>query len=304
MALTSLDELTPEVREVVVAYLEGIARALPVSVRSDVMENVTSDLLEALSPHETPVSAAEVIVALHSPEDFAQYGVGDARHRIMSGSLLGVPYDLRAPHIDRFADRWWNTADSRILVPKAFGIGWTVNFGAVARHLHLIEPDAEDRPFGATPRAALVGGIPVPLVMCATMVVSRVVLADLLPDRLPSHWGFSGRPDEFTPATDLFWIMFAFAAIPTAWAVIALLTGRSSRHTGIAIGAASLFSALAASIWALSLVNAVGGLQAWWLPVFAVLAPLGVPLLVMLGMARAGRAADIARSLSRGSEEE
>ena len=33
----------------------------------------------------------------------------------------------------------WNKDDDRLFPPKAFGVGWTVNFHAVGRKLGLIE---------------------------------------------------------------------------------------------------------------------------------------------------------------------
>lgn len=33
----------------------------------------------------------------------------------------------------------WDSNDDRIFPPKYFGIGWTLNFHALGRHLHLIK---------------------------------------------------------------------------------------------------------------------------------------------------------------------
>jgi hypothetical protein len=50
--------------------------------------------------------------------------------RTWYGTIAGVvPYDLRRPTLQRFKARWWNPADSRIFTPRAFGVGWDVNFG-------------------------------------------------------------------------------------------------------------------------------------------------------------------------------
>lgn len=48
--------------------------------------------------------------------------------RTWHGSIGGViPYDFRRPTKERILATYWNKESSRILVPQAFGIGWTVN---------------------------------------------------------------------------------------------------------------------------------------------------------------------------------
>ena len=46
------------------------------------------------------------------------------------GRFLGIPYDWRRPTLRRFGRTLWNRDDHRIFVPKAFGWGYDVNFGA------------------------------------------------------------------------------------------------------------------------------------------------------------------------------
>jgi uncharacterized membrane protein len=54
----------------------------------------------------------------------------DRRH----GELFGViPYDFRMPDVERAKRRTWNPRSSRILTPRTFGVGWSVNFGRLAR---------------------------------------------------------------------------------------------------------------------------------------------------------------------------
>lgn len=48
--------------------------------------------------------------------------------RTWTGRIGGiVPYDLRRPSVRRFRERVWNADDRRIVVPTAFGVGWTLN---------------------------------------------------------------------------------------------------------------------------------------------------------------------------------
>lgn len=46
-----------------------------------------------------------------------------------------VPYDFRFPTVDRVRRSFWNPDDDRIVLPRAFGIGWSVNAAAVLKRL-------------------------------------------------------------------------------------------------------------------------------------------------------------------------
>jgi hypothetical protein len=48
--------------------------------------------------------------------------------RTWHGKVAGIPYDFRIPTVDRLRDTFWNKNTSRVLVPQAFGMGWTINF--------------------------------------------------------------------------------------------------------------------------------------------------------------------------------
>jgi hypothetical protein len=48
--------------------------------------------------------------------------------RTWHGSIGGViPYDFRRPTLERIRATYWNKDNSQILVPQAFGVGWTIN---------------------------------------------------------------------------------------------------------------------------------------------------------------------------------
>jgi hypothetical protein len=54
-----------------------------------------------------------------------------------TGTLRGIPYDWRRPTIERTRFRLWNPAESRLLVPRVFGMGWDINFARLlGRHPH------------------------------------------------------------------------------------------------------------------------------------------------------------------------
>lgn len=48
--------------------------------------------------------------------------------RTWHGVAFGVPYDFRLPTIERLRNNMWNKDTASILVPRAFGLGWDINF--------------------------------------------------------------------------------------------------------------------------------------------------------------------------------
>src|SRR3954447_26140392 len=53
-----------------------------------------------------------------------------AEERTWNGVVVGfVPYDLRVPTLARVKERMWNPQSSRLINPRVFGVGWTLNAG-------------------------------------------------------------------------------------------------------------------------------------------------------------------------------
>lgn len=50
------------------------------------------------------------------------------QERTWQGRVFGFPYDFRIPTIERIRETMWNKDTSRILMPQAFGVGWSINF--------------------------------------------------------------------------------------------------------------------------------------------------------------------------------
>ena len=59
---------------------------------------------------------------------FAQQLRRPLSERTWHGTIAGVPYDFRPPAPDKLRDTFWNKNTARVLVPQAFGVGWTINF--------------------------------------------------------------------------------------------------------------------------------------------------------------------------------
>ncbi|HEX3780356.1 MAG TPA: DUF5808 domain-containing protein [Pseudonocardiaceae bacterium] len=68
--------------------------------------------------------AAVLVTELRKPQEEREW------HGTVGGVL---PYDLRKPTAAKLRDRYWNVDNPHLLVPQAFGIGWTINFGRVYR---------------------------------------------------------------------------------------------------------------------------------------------------------------------------
>lgn len=47
------------------------------------------------------------------------------------GKMLGVPYDFRRPTLARIRERMWNPDDPRVVTPRVFGVGWTLNLATL-----------------------------------------------------------------------------------------------------------------------------------------------------------------------------
>lgn len=54
-----------------------------------------------------------------------------------TGRFLGMPYDWRGPTRERLKQRWWNTQEQKVFVPKAFGWGYAINLHELARRAGL-----------------------------------------------------------------------------------------------------------------------------------------------------------------------
>ncbi|MBT8208333.1 MAG: hypothetical protein KJO18_08680 [Acidimicrobiia bacterium] len=53
-------------------------------------------------------------------------------HRLLHGEVAGlIPYDFRRPSVRRIRKRFWDPSGP-LLTPQVFGVGWTVNLGAMA----------------------------------------------------------------------------------------------------------------------------------------------------------------------------
>lgn len=185
-------------------------------------------------------------------EQAEQVGGDDAVERLLGD--LGDPAELAASFgealtddLDR-ADRFgeapraggsghldlWHAGGAPILPPKPFGLGRSLNLGALAAAVGLIRPDDDDeraweaaRPVGA---AALVG-------LCGSAVIAQVFIVALtwrdLPLTVPTHWGFSGRADHEVPTPWLIGSTMTLAAALTGYAALVVIRQWRARRRAV-----------------------------------------------------------------------
>lgn len=284
--ITSFDELTPAARTVALRFLDTAVADTEAELRAQVVEGLIAELCERLSADATPESVEAAVLSLGPVVDeMADDAVG------FLGRLgAGVRFEDLA---GRIARTWWNPADERYFVPRAFGWGWDLNVGAVAVRLGLIEPDAEAVPFTATPDVAFKAAAAVPLALGAAVGLHYIVRGRSLPARLPSHWGMDGHPDRWVSKGSAAVADLAITSLAAGAATWAATTDRDGPQRAGVLAGATMAGGLAAST---ALVRGLAKPRGWAAPlgVFAASAAVAG---VLYGLARAGRDAEIARDL-------
>jgi hypothetical protein len=298
--------LTPEAAALVETYFARVHGALLVAAAGecqDAVDELRDHVLEELATGDgTPADVTRVLAELGTPEAVAaEYAAerddGDAPPQPepgagrLHGRFLGMPYDVRVPDSSRIASRWWNPLDPRVFVPRVFGLGWDVNFGALAVKVHLVRPDDEDEPFATVPAAIVTATIAVPALL-ATALLALIALAwPSLPPSVPAHWNAVGTADQFWDRSLLAVFLATMSLLPTVLAGSVHVRRRSALNRVAASAAATLMASLALTqfVQALLYVRGDQGMA----PTFAGLAlALAAPFLMLVVLSRIGRAAE------------
>ncbi len=58
-----------------------------------------------------------------------------------------VPYDFRAPSLERLMSRYWNPHDTRVFMPTLLGVGWAINLRQVLDRLRNYHQDVSEQGF-------------------------------------------------------------------------------------------------------------------------------------------------------------
>ncbi len=309
MAVSDMGALAPETRAVVEAYLSRVTLLCGTDpYTQDALEDVRLHVLEAMDANGSAADASAVLEEFGAPEEFAsrlrsetpssRAAVGGDSHG--AGTLFGVPYDMRMPTVERVRSRWWNPSDPRIWMPRAFGIGWDLNFGALAVALNLIRPDDEDEPFASVPEPMVYAALAVPVVLTTSIVIAWALMADSLPAELPVHWDVTGTADRFAPAFEALAFPLMMALIPTLWAAWTFVTRRSKASRVLSSSFASMLAALSAGIVAVTLMWTAGQSFPWLLPALIVVA-VAVPFVMLVILARVNRREEWSKDLGAGA---
>lgn len=89
--------------------------------------------------------AAGVVVGLTAAA-IGQELAKEPEARTWKGTVAGVPYNFRLEEWPDIAGEYWNADSDHILQPHAIGLGWGVNFAAVANRVRsLIEAQQQRR---------------------------------------------------------------------------------------------------------------------------------------------------------------
>lgn len=64
----------------------------------------------------------------------------EPEERTWKGRVAGVPYNFRVDEWSSVANEYWNPESDRILSPHAIGLGWGINFAALARRAQSLLP--------------------------------------------------------------------------------------------------------------------------------------------------------------------
>lgn len=289
--ISDLTELAADARAVAEEYLATVVAGVDPELKNAVLAELTSFLCEHLTTGSTPAQVRTLAASAGTPDAESQASrLSRLWQQVASG------FDPRGVAA-RVATTWWNPADERLLVPRAIGWGFDLNFGAIAVRLGLIEPDAEAEPFTSTPDSAFAKAAAVPAALAAATMLHYTVRGRRLPDRLPAHWDVAGTPDRWVgkrraAVTDL-----TTTVVPAALAVLAARSDRSGVRRA---GTLAATSAVAAGGAAVTILRSMGDRPRAWTGPATALTIAGAAGAVLFGLARAGRAAEIQADLGRG----
>lgn len=171
-------------------FLTEVAPLLPARQRAAALQDLRDLFATGVTPSD-----------LGSPAAYAAMLTDDPDPSEPQASVLGVPLDMRGPVDSTVRSRLWDPTNPNILVPHVAGLGWSVNFGALAVRLGLLRPDDYD--------PAVVAAIPRRVRTAARVLpVAAAAVAALATAATPSH--------RRTPTTPR-WLPAALAAGVAAW---------------------------------------------------------------------------------------
>lgn len=292
--ISHLADLAPATRVAADAWLAAATASMDADLAGALRDELVTALCEGLDADSTPDDVAAVADRIGplaaGPESRAE----DPR----VGSFAGIPYDWRRPTCARICANLWDPTSDRLWKPRAFGVGWDLNFGALAVRLGLIEPDAEDDPFTHTPDAAFALAAALPVGLAGAVALHYAVRGARLPDRLPLRWTMAGRADRWTDKRRAAARDLALAVVAAA-ASAGVAGSHAPRPARAATQAATVMvAALAATV---TVRRSLPDRPRWWAGPLSAAGAFGAAGATLVGLALAGRDVERRRDLGGGA---
>ena len=191
--------------------------------------------------------------------------------------VLGMPVETRGPVSAAVRARTWDPTNPRLIVPRMFGLGWTLNLGALAVRIGLIRPDdAGADVLAAVPQRDLAAARAVPLVIAGATATSLALAWHSLPPTVASGFGIGGRPSGEASR----WTLLGTAALGAAPALWAQLGTTPTEERLVRAAGATSLAVISASAVVATIAQARHPRGRWGL-----LAPATLPVAVAASLA-------------------
>ncbi|GAB2838255.1 hypothetical protein GCM10022221_42070 [Actinocorallia aurea] len=234
--------------------------------------------LSALSAQLDELADAGIdpATALGDPAEYAAHLrdalAGESPEQEARWRVLGLPVETRGPVSAEVRSRTWDPANPRLVVPRLFGLGWTLNLGAVAVRLGLIRPDdAGDDVLARIPRREVGLAQAVPAAIAGATATALALAWRGLPPTVASGFGLSGRPRGEASRWTLTGAV-ALGAVPALWAQ---RRGVPTEERLVRAASATSLAVISASVVAATVAQARAPRGRWGLLTAAAL-PAGV----------------------------
>lgn len=248
------NDFDPEVQARLENCLSGVRASLEMTIPIDEIDEVIDLVAEYLvTAVQSGMGVDEVDVIAQSVEDdtVSSVHLSDTcevvRPRVLETRVGGVPVGLVDP-ASTLASRWWDPRSPKVFVPRLLGIGWDLNFGAIAVKLGLIQPDSEDEPFALVPQKSHAFGALIPLLVAAINAFVLLVFAPRLPASVPVHFGPTGLPDRWGGFWEAFAIPLVITILPAAYAAATVILRRSAIGRAVTVAFALMLGSVGLGI--------------------------------------------------------
>ncbi len=310
MPVRDLSELRPEARAEIESYLSrlqagfcGVASELA----EETLAETRSHFLESLDSDSSVEDVKVLAAQLGEPDEYAVALCEEVTRRRgakpsedvaqPAGHVLGMPYDIKAPTPENLRTRIWNPEDPRIFTPKLVGLGWTINFAALAVKTGMIRPDDEDEPFASVPERYLWVALLIPVLAALALATAVALMWPTLPEQVAIHWDYTGVPDGWASAGVTLLVELALAVLPAMFALWFFASGRDKASRVLTTAAASMFVTVAGGVLVVTLAEAQGIRFGWAWPWVMIALTVGIPFVMLVALSRLGRAEEMKRDL-------